>query len=85
MDPNMPERLLTANKDNNGVESRPWEGPRDPGCGAQCVTLFQELKKCETLVLKSLKWVNFSLLEPGSVPLGTMVCESALEECIFKR
>ena len=71
--------VLTANKDNNGVESRPWEGPRDPGCGAQCVTLFQELKKCETLVLKSLKWVNFSLLEPGSV------CESALEECIFKR
>ena len=65
--------VYTLNKDNNGVESMRWEGPRDPGCGARCVTLFQELKKCETLVLKSLKWVNFSLLEPGSV------CESALE------
>ena len=45
-----------------------WEGPRDPRCGARRVTLFQGLEKCETLVLKSLKWVNFSLLEPGSVP-----------------
>ena len=23
--------ILTVNKVNNGVESRPWEGPRDPG------------------------------------------------------
>ena len=29
------------------------EGSRDPRCGARGVTLFQELKKCETLVLES--------------------------------
>jgi hypothetical protein len=44
---------LTANKVKSGVESSRWECPRDPGYGARGVTLFQEPKKCETLVLES--------------------------------
>ena len=37
-----------------------WEGSRDPRCGARGVTLFQELKKCETLVLESFGSVHSS-------------------------
>jgi hypothetical protein len=58
---------LTANKDNNGVESSPWEGPRDPGCGARVVTLFQELKN-----VKHLFWKVFESF--GSVCVYTHSC-----------
>jgi hypothetical protein len=51
----LPFCMITANKDNDGVESSPWEGPRDPGCGARVVTLFQELKNVKHLFWKVLE------------------------------
>ena len=58
---------LTANKVTSGVESMRWEGPRDPGCGARGVTLFQELKS-----VKRLFWKVFESF--GSVCVHTAVC-----------
>ena len=56
--------VLTANKVKSGVESMRYEGSRDPRCGARGVTLFQELKKCETLVLESF----------GKLPAAAVLC-----------
>ena len=49
------------------VESSPWEGSWDPACGAQGVTLFQELKS-----VRHLFWKVFESF--GSVCVHTAVC-----------
>ena len=69
--------LLSANKVTSGVESMRREGPRDPGCGAQGVTLFQEIASVKHLfwkVFESFGSVCVHTAVPGYTCMGVYAC-----------